>query len=111
MRASSRPETAVFCNLFVSLRASLCGVPEYASAEPLAFLDLAEKQLVSESVTTPVPSLFGTGTGYAPAMAAAAERAVRTEVARNVPSRAPFPWTPPPPKPAASPTANRPGIG
>ena len=63
MRAGSRPETAISCNLFGRLRVSLCGVRKYASAETLVFLDLAEKQLVSESGTTPVSSLFGMGTG------------------------------------------------
>jgi len=56
MRASSRPETALFCNLGVRLRITLCDVHEYASAEILAFLDLAEKSLVSASGTALYPS-------------------------------------------------------
>ncbi len=56
MRATSRPETALFCNLGVRLRIPLCGVHEYASAEILAFLDLAEKSLVSASATALSPS-------------------------------------------------------
>jgi hypothetical protein len=34
---------AFFRNLGVKLRASLCDVQKYASAEPLVFLDLAKK--------------------------------------------------------------------
>src|ERR1017187_2641833 len=41
----------------------------------------------------------------APAIVRAATRPVRTQLPRNVPSREPMPWMPPPPKPAASPTA------
>ena len=41
----------------------------------------------------------------APAIVRAATRPVRTQLPRNVPSREPMPWIPPPPKPAASPTA------
>ncbi len=40
----------------VSLRIPLCGVGEYASAESLVFLDIAEKSLVSASGTTLFPS-------------------------------------------------------
>ena len=36
------PETAIFRNLIVNLRARLCGVYIYASAQPLDFLELAE---------------------------------------------------------------------
>jgi hypothetical protein len=39
----------------------LCGVPEYASAEILAFLDLAEKSLVSASRTALSPPEFPDG--------------------------------------------------
>ena len=42
---------------------------------------------------------------------AAASRPVKTHPPRNVPSSERLPCTPPPPKPAASPTAYRPGIG
>ena len=38
MRAGSRPGTALFCNLCVKLRVSLCDVQEYVSAEILVFL-------------------------------------------------------------------------
>ena len=41
----------------------------------------------------------------APAIVRAATRPVRTQLPRNVPSSEPMPWMPPPPKPAASPTA------
>jgi hypothetical protein len=44
-------------------RISLCGVPEYASAEILAFLDLAEKSLVSASRTALSPPDFPDGNG------------------------------------------------
>ena len=44
-------------------------------------------------------------TAPAPAIAAAASRPVNTQPPRNVPSSDFFPCTPPPPKPAASPTA------
>jgi hypothetical protein len=40
MQAGFCPETALFGNLCVNLRDCLCGVPEYASAQPLDFLDL-----------------------------------------------------------------------
>ena len=40
--ASSRSETALFRNLCVELRIGLCDVPEYASAQILALLDLAK---------------------------------------------------------------------
>jgi hypothetical protein len=36
--ARSRPETAIFSNLGVNLRVSLCGVPKVASAQTLGFL-------------------------------------------------------------------------
>jgi hypothetical protein len=42
-------------NLGVKLRISLCDVHEYVSAEILAFLDLAEKSLVSASATAQFP--------------------------------------------------------
>jgi hypothetical protein len=56
MQASSRPKTALFGNLGVDLRISLCGVQEYASAQILDLLDLAEKSLVSASRTARSPS-------------------------------------------------------
>jgi hypothetical protein len=61
VQASSRPETALFCNLGVRRRISLCGVHEYASAQILAFLDLAEKSLVSASRTALSPPEFPDG--------------------------------------------------
>jgi hypothetical protein len=36
------PETAIFRNFGVNLRACLCGERMFASAQPLDFLDLAE---------------------------------------------------------------------
>jgi hypothetical protein len=36
------PETALFRNLYVNLRPYLCGVPVYASAQDLDFLDLTK---------------------------------------------------------------------
>jgi len=42
--ACSRPETALFRDLGVNPRLSLCGVQEYASAESLDFLKLAENR-------------------------------------------------------------------
>ena len=54
--ACSRPETALFGHLGVRLRIFLCGVQEYASAQILAFLDLAQKSLVSASRTAQPPS-------------------------------------------------------
>ena len=62
-RASSRPETALFCNLGVKLRISLCDVQGYVSAEILVFLDLAEKPLVSASRTALSPPEFLDGNG------------------------------------------------
>jgi len=56
--ARSRPETAFFCNLGVGRRIPLCGVPRYAFAEILVFLDLAEKSLVSASGTVLFPPEF-----------------------------------------------------
>ncbi len=56
LRASSRPETALFGNFVVRLQIPLCGVLEYASAEILVFLELAQKSLVSASRTALSPS-------------------------------------------------------
>ena len=63
MQASSRPETALFGNFVVRLRIPLCGVLEYASAEILVFLELAQKSLVSASRTTQFPPEFPDGNG------------------------------------------------
>ena len=63
MRASSRPETALLGNFVVRLRIPLCGVLEYASAEILVFLELAQKSLVSESRTAQFPPEFLDGNG------------------------------------------------
>ena len=52
MWASSRPETGLFRNFVVRRRVCLCGVQEYTSAQPLAFLERIEKYLVSASGTT-----------------------------------------------------------
>ncbi len=54
-QASSRPKTAIFGNLGVDLRISLCGVQEYASVQILDLLDLARKSLVFASGTAPSP--------------------------------------------------------
>ncbi|MFO7785679.1 MAG: hypothetical protein R6V25_13695 [Desulfatiglandales bacterium] len=40
-----------FANLGVNLRGCLCGVLQYASAQPLDFLDLDKKILISELET------------------------------------------------------------
>ena len=61
LRASSRPKTALFGNLGVRLRISLCGVQEYASAQILIFLDLAQKSLVFASGTPLFPLEFPDG--------------------------------------------------
>ena len=61
--ASSRPKTALFGNLGVDLRISLCGVQEYASAQILDLLDLARKSLVFASGTAPSPPEFPDGIG------------------------------------------------
>jgi hypothetical protein len=53
--ARSRPETALFGNFVVRPRIPLCGVLEYASAEILVFLELAQKSLVSASRTAQFP--------------------------------------------------------
>ena len=50
--ARSRPETALFRNLVVRLRVSLCDVLKYDSAETLVFLKLIEKWPVSASGTS-----------------------------------------------------------
>jgi hypothetical protein len=65
MRASSRPETALFGNFVVRLRIPLCGVLGYASAEILVFLELAQESLVSASRTTQFPPEFPDGNGLA----------------------------------------------
>jgi hypothetical protein len=72
MQASSRPETALFGNLGVRLRISLCGVHGYASAQILVFLDLARKPLVSASRTTLSPPEFPDGNGLGSATVAIA---------------------------------------
>ncbi len=59
--ARSRPKTALFGNLGVDLRISLCGVQEYASAQILDLLDLARKSLVFASGTAPSPPEFPDG--------------------------------------------------
>jgi hypothetical protein len=61
MKASSRPKTALFGNLGVDLRISLCGVQQYASAQILDLLDLARKLLVFASGTAPSPPEFPDG--------------------------------------------------
>ncbi len=66
MWASSRPKTALFGNLGVDLRISLCGVQEYASAQILDLLDLARKSLVFASGTAPSPPAFPDGNGLEP---------------------------------------------
>ena len=63
--ARSRPKTALFGNLGVDLRISLCGVQEYASAQILDLLDLARKSLVFASGTAPSPPEFPDGNGPA----------------------------------------------
>jgi len=65
--ASSRPKTALFGNLGVRLQIFLCGVQEYASAQILIFLDLAQKSLVFASGTALSPSEFSDGNMMAPA--------------------------------------------
>jgi hypothetical protein len=57
----------------------LCGVHEYASAQILTFLDLAEKSLVSESRTAQFPPEFldGNGLGMIRVGLASAPRAER----------------------------------
>ena len=57
-QASSRPKTALFCNLGVRLLITLCDVQEYVYAEILAFLDLAEKSLVFAPGTALLPAEF-----------------------------------------------------
>jgi hypothetical protein len=64
--ARSCPETAVFGNLGVNLRVSLCSVPKVASAQLLGFLNLARKPLVSKSGTTLFPPELLDGDGLAP---------------------------------------------
>ncbi|MGM0663785.1 MAG: hypothetical protein ACQET7_06295 [Thermodesulfobacteriota bacterium] len=49
--ASFHPEMVFFANLGVNLRGCLCGVLQYASAQPLDFLDLDKKILISELET------------------------------------------------------------
>jgi hypothetical protein len=51
----------LFGNLGVNLRVSLCGVPKYASAQTLGFLDLARKPLVCTSGTAQFPLGFPDG--------------------------------------------------
>jgi len=41
--ADFHPEMPFLLNLYVNLRDSLCGVPKYASAQSLDFLDLEQK--------------------------------------------------------------------
>jgi hypothetical protein len=65
MWASSRPKTALFGNLGVDLRISLCGVQEYASAQILDLLDLARKSFVFASGTAPSPPEFPDENGLA----------------------------------------------
>jgi hypothetical protein len=60
-QASSRPKTALFGNLGVDLRISLCGVQEYTSAQILDLLNLARKSLVFASGTAPSPPEFPDG--------------------------------------------------
>ena len=48
----SRPETAVFGDLGVSLRISLSGAQEYATAQTIGYIYLARKLLVPISKTT-----------------------------------------------------------
>jgi len=55
---SSRPKTALFGNLGVDLRISLCGVQEYVSAQILDLLDLARKSLIFASGTAQFPPEF-----------------------------------------------------
>jgi hypothetical protein len=68
MQASSRPETALFGNFVVRLRIPLCGVLEYASAEIVVFLELAQNSLVSASRTKQFPPEFPDGNRLAQAI-------------------------------------------
>ena len=53
--ASFHPEMALFRNLGVNLQDRLCGVPTYASAQSLDFLDLAKNSSFLDWKLTLVP--------------------------------------------------------
>jgi hypothetical protein len=59
------PEMALFRNLGVNLRDRLCGVPMYASAQSLDFLDLAKNCSFLNWKLTFVPSVLRSVYGWA----------------------------------------------